>query len=120
MLQSQIICTKLCKTENSIVLLYFIAFKPFFQHRFKHDRCRNKYVSSLKSLHAAGVGLQQTEGMPYYEVPLELLQHLDEGGNPDTFVVDTIKSTLRSSEDAKRIVGQLKSLRSNVEGALSK
>jgi hypothetical protein len=62
-------------------------------------------------LHAAGVGLQQTE------VPLELLQHLDEGGNPDTFVVETIKSTLRSSEDVKRVIGQLKSLRSNVEGA---
>jgi hypothetical protein len=82
-----------------------------------NQRYRNKYISSLKSLHAAGVGLQQTEGIPYYEVPLELLQHLDEGGNPDTFVVNTVKSTLRSSEDAKRTIGQLKTLRSNVEGA---
>lgn len=71
-------------------------------------------MSSLKSLHAAGGELQQRKGVAY-EVPLELLQHLDEGGNPDRFVVDMVKSTLKSSEEAKQILGRLRSLRNNVD-----
>jgi hypothetical protein len=36
-----------------------------------------------------------------YEVPVELLTYIDEGGNPDAFIIDAIRSAAAANESAK-------------------
>ena len=46
------------------------------------------------------MSLQGRNGAPY-EIPVELLTYVDEGGNPDAFIVDVIRSAAAANEAAK-------------------
>ena len=35
------------------------------------------------------------------EVPVELLKYVDEGGNPDVFLIESIKSAVMSNQNAR-------------------
>jgi len=63
-------------------------------------RCRNDYIASLKSLHSTAAPLVRSPGQPY-EVPLELLQYLDDGGNPDIFMKDVMRSVVAANQASK-------------------
>jgi hypothetical protein len=57
-------------------------------------------VGGLKALHAAGGALCRPNGEPF-EVPLELLQYLDDGGNPDVFIADVMRSCQAANEASR-------------------
>lgn len=46
------------------------------------------------------MSLQGRNGAPY-EIPVELLTYVDDGGNPDAFIVDVIRSAAAANEAAK-------------------
>jgi hypothetical protein len=46
------------------------------------------------------MALQGRNGAPY-EVPVELLAYVDDGGNPDAFIIDVIRSAAAANEAAK-------------------
>lgn len=57
-------------------------------------------MASLKELHGAGSALQRGGGAPY-EAPVELLRYVDDGGNPDAFIVEVIRSAAAANEAAR-------------------
>ena len=95
-----------CETKIQLLEAYFIKIK-----RSKHasyppytiiliSPCRGEYVASLKSLHAAGTALERRPGLPF-EIPVELLRYVDDGGNPDAFIIDVVRSAAVANEAAK-------------------
>ncbi|KAL4515806.1 hypothetical protein Ndes2526A_g00510 [Nannochloris sp. 'desiccata'] len=74
----------------------------------------NEYTASLQSLHTAGMALLGRNGAPY-EVPVELLTYIDDGGNPDAFIIDLIRSAAVANEAAK---GKVEAFRTLEEGLL--
>ncbi|KAG7668816.1 hypothetical protein Ndes2526B_g00522 [Nannochloris sp. 'desiccata'] len=74
----------------------------------------NEYTASLQSLHTAGMALLGRNGAPY-EVPVELLTYIDDGGNPDAFIIDVIRSAAVANEAAK---GKVEAFRTLKEGLL--
>ena len=61
---------------------------------------RSEYIVSLKSLHSAGSALLGPSQRPL-ELPVELLRYVDDGGNPDTFIKDTITSAVAANQAVK-------------------
>jgi hypothetical protein len=64
--------------------------------------CSNEYVGGLSALHAAAASLRRLPGgaLPV-EVPAELLSYLDDGGNPDVFLVDVMRSCQAAAQAGK-------------------
>ena len=76
---------------------------------------RNSYITSLQSLHASGTSLAQSNGAPF-EVPVELLKYIDDGGNPDNFIVDVVRSASVANEAAKGKVDAFRYVISRLHG----
>jgi len=64
--------------------------------------CRNAYIDGLKKLYDSGRQglLVDTEGEPI-DVPVELVHYIDEGGNPDDFMRQTMMAMLEASQSRK-------------------
>ena len=64
----------------------------------------NQYVEELSKL-------QQLREAVKVDVPVELLQHIDEGGNPDVFTSDLFKRSLRANQLSKGKVEAFRTFR---------
>jgi hypothetical protein len=64
--------------------------------------CRNAYIAGLEKLYDSGKQglLVDAEGEPI-DVPIELVQYIDEGGNPDDFMKQTMMAMLEASQSRK-------------------
>ena len=60
-------------------------------------------MGSLKDLHAAAAPLQRppASAPKPYEVPVELLRYVDDGGNPDMFIRDVIRGVVEANQGSK-------------------
>jgi hypothetical protein len=52
------------------------------------------------------------------EIPMELLTHLDDGGNPDSFIIDLFTACRSNNQIAKGKVESFKQLRSKLIGTV--
>lgn len=57
-------------------------------------------MGGLKALHMVGGALRRPTGESY-EVPAELMQYLDDGGNPDVFIADVMRSCQAANEASR-------------------
>ena len=52
----------------------------------------------MEELHGAAQTLSSSSGNPPLEVPAELLSYIDDGGNPDVFLSDSVKAAVESNQ----------------------
>eukprot|EP00890_Picochlorum_soloecismus_P000522 jgi/Picsp_1/1470/NSC_04948-R1_mediator of rna polymerase ii transcription subunit 10 len=66
------------------------------------ERQLNAYIAGLEKLYDNGKQglLVDSEGEPI-DVPVELVQYIDEGGNPDDFMRQTMMAMLEASQSRK-------------------
>lgn len=62
--------------------------------------CRNQYIARLAALHSSAADLTRGAG-ERYEVPVELVRYVDDGGNPDVWMAVAMRSTVAANQSSK-------------------
>jgi hypothetical protein len=82
--------------------------------------CSQEYIVSLKQLHDVAPALTQAGSVSPLEVPMELLQYVDDGGNPDVFLADAVKAAVEANQAARGKVEGFREFRRKLLEGLEK